>query len=226
MQNIFKNSTFNFEKLKEFGFIFNNNVYQYKILILNSELTLFVYVDKKQTIETKIFDNSFNEEYVLYKVESAEGEYVGRVRKEVENVLQNIKNNCCENNIYKSQQAKQIIEYLKTKYNSKLEFLWENDDSAIARRKDNFKWFIVFMKINKQKLAFDDDKVVEIIDLRVDKHKPSIINNKTIFAGFHMNKKSWITICLDDSLQTNNILNLIDNSYNLAKRKKRWKKKF
>ena len=220
MQNKFNNSIFNYEKLKSFGFKLNNNTFQYKTSILNNELTLFVFIDENEKIETKIIDNAFNEEYVLYKIESAEGEYVGKVRKEVEDVLQNIKYYCCDNSFYKSQQAKQIIEYIKTKYNSKLEFLWENDDSAIARRKDNYKWFIVFMKVNKQKLELNENELVEIIDLRVDKEQPSIVNNKTIFAGFHMNKNSWITICLDNSMQTNDIFNLIDNSYNLAKRKK------
>ena len=34
--------------------------------------------------------------------------------------------------------------------------------------------------------------------------------------GYHMNKKSWITIKLDESVETTTIFDLIDNSYNLS----------
>ncbi len=39
------------------------------------------------------------------------------------------------------------------------------------------------------------------------------------FAGYHMNKKHWITIKLDGSVNINEIYELIDNSYNLSKNK-------
>ena len=59
--------------------------------------------------------------------------------------------------------------------------------------------------------------MVEIIDLRYQKEKiETILNNTKIFPGYHMNKKSWITIKLDESLDTTDIFKLIDNSYQLS----------
>ena len=46
------------------------------------------------------------------------------------------------------------------------------------------------------------------------------IDKIKVFPGYHMNKKSWITIKLDNSMETNTIFKLIDNSYNLATTKK------
>ena len=37
-----------------------------------------------------------------------------------------------------------------------------------------------------------------------------------IFAGYHMNKNSWITIKLDGSIKIEKIFELIDNSYKLS----------
>ncbi|MBR3153114.1 MAG: MmcQ/YjbR family DNA-binding protein, partial [Clostridia bacterium] len=48
-----------------------------------------------------------------------------------------------------------------------------------------------------------------------------IIDNKKIFPGYHMNKKSWITIKLDNSVETEEIIHLIDNSYELSLGKKK-----
>lgn len=46
-----------------------------------------------------------------------------------------------------------------------------------------------------------------------------IVDNERYFAGYHMNKKHWITIKLDGSVNINEIYELIDNSYNLSKNK-------
>lgn len=61
---------------------------------------------------------------------------------------------------------------------------------------------------------------MEIIDLRFQKeniHK--IIDNNRFYPGYHMNKNNWISIKLDNSVETKKIFELIDNSYNLSLKK-------
>jgi alkylated DNA nucleotide flippase Atl1 len=66
-------------------------------------------------------------------------------------------------------------------------------------------------------LEIESDEIIEAIDLRYQKEKiKSILDNKKIFPGYHMNKKSWITIKLDESLNIEKIYDLIDNSYKLS----------
>ena len=63
----------------------------------------------------------------------------------------------------------------------------------------------------------ETDEMVEIIDLRYQKEKiETILDYTKIFPGYHMNKKSWITIKLDESIDTMEIFKLIDNSYRLS----------
>ena len=47
----------------------------------------------------------------------------------------------------------------------------------------------------------------------------SKIDNKKVFAGYHMNKKNWITICLDNSLDDVYTKSLINKSFELANKK-------
>ena len=73
------------------------------------------------------------------------------------------------------------------------------------------------LKVAENKLGNGSDKVIEILDLRYQKEKiEDIIDGKKIYPGYHMNKKSWITIKMDNSVDTKTICNLIDNSYNLT----------
>ena len=75
----------------------------------------------------------------------------------------------------------------------------------------------MILTIEEKKLALESDKKIEILDLRFQKDSiQTIIDNNKFFSGYHMNKNSWITIKLDESVDINKIFELIDNSYNLS----------
>ena len=132
-----------------------------------------------------------------------------------------ISEQCFESDIFKTRQANDLIEYIREKYNDELEFLWQKfSGNAIVRRKDNLKWYAAFLTVSKQKFGFEDSSSVEIIDLRTE-NIDQIVDNKTIFPGYHMNKKHWITIILDGSVSLDFIKNKIDLSYELANKNKK-----
>lgn len=57
------------------------------------------------------------------------------------------------------------------------------------------------MNVNKRRIGINEDGFVEIIDLLYDPEKlEKLIDNKKNLKGYHMNKKSWITIKLDKSV--------------------------
>lgn len=217
LENEFIKRTINYNKLKQYGFRQQKDKYIYKKKILDDNFEVQVIISKNNQY-SKIIDIENSVEYVLVDVEDAVGEFVGKVRQEYEKVLQEIIDKCAVKENFKSNQAKEIIEYVRQKYGDKPEFLWEKyDDCAAIRNKQNEKWYAVLLTISEDKLKHNSDKVVEIIDLKYDKENiDKIIDNKLIFSGYHMNKKSWITIILDYSLSNDKIFKLIDNSYNLS----------
>jgi hypothetical protein len=63
--------------------------------------------------------------------------------------------------------------------------------------------------------------MVDIIDLRVNpKEVDSLVDGKKYFPDYHMNKKHWVTICLDGSVPLEEVFCRIDESYVLAAEKK------
>ncbi|MBD5583515.1 MAG: hypothetical protein HDQ88_00290, partial [Clostridia bacterium] len=113
-----------------------------------------------------------------------------------------------------------IINYVKEKYDDELQFLWRTFPSnAVWRRKDNAKWYGALLILSKRKLGIESDEVTDIIDLRIDPDVlPSVVDGKRYFPGYHMNKKSWFTICLDGSVPFEEICTWLDKSYDLAKK--------
>ncbi|MFM2490662.1 MmcQ/YjbR family DNA-binding protein [Enterococcus avium] len=61
------------------------------------------------------------------------------------------------------------------------------------------------------------DEQIEILDLRNQPEKvAALVKEKNYFPGYHMNKKYWLTICLDGTVPFKEIKLLIDESYQLA----------
>lgn len=217
LENELKNKKINYDELLKYGFIQENGTYLYKTKIYNEQFEIDVTI-KNNKMSSKLVDLINKDEYILVDIQDSTGEFVGKIREEYENELKNIIEKCTTPNVFKSEQAKEVIKYVKDKYNDDLEFLWKKfPENAVWRNKTNDKWYGVLLVISERKLGLESNKVIEIIDLRYSKDKiKEIIDNKKIFAGYHMNKDNWITIKLDDSIKIEEIFELIDNSYNLS----------
>lgn len=217
LESELNNKAINYDRLLKYGFIQEKDRYLYKTKIYNEQFEMYVTVENNK-MTSKLLDLLIGDEYILVDVPDSTGDFVGKVREEYENELKNIIEKCTIPNVFKSEQSKEIIKYVKNKYNDDLEYLWTKfPKNAVWRNKKNKKWYGALLIISERKLELESDKIIDIIDLRCSKDTiKSIIDNKKIFAGYHMNKDNWITIKLDGSVKTEKIFELIDNSYNLS----------
>lgn len=213
---IFKNRKVIFSKLSEFGFKKVKGSYKYTKTLSSSGFEMTVTIVKSGKVSAKITDPDTGE-YTLHLTDSA-GSFVGNVREEYEQTLEEIANSCFERDVFKSEQTKRLIEYVREKYGRELEFLWEKfDDNAVWRRTDTGKWFAAVLTVSRRKLGLNSDEVVEIIDLRLPPEKmEQLVDNEKYFGGWHMNKKHWYTIILDRSIGFEELCRRVDESYSLA----------
>ncbi len=223
MRNITRNldnRSINFESLLNYGFVKNNEKYVLEKNIYADCFKVIVEFTKENQV-SKVIDLSVNEEYALVDVKDFSGDFVGKVKEEYEKLLNDIIDKCTTLNVFKSNQAKKIIKYVKEKYNDDLEYLWkEFPKNAVWRNKNNNKWYGVLLVLDENKLGIESDKIIDIIDLRYQKDNiKEIIDNNKIYEGYHMNKDNWITIRLNESVDIKEIFKLIDNSYALSLKK-------
>ncbi|MBQ9479724.1 MAG: MmcQ/YjbR family DNA-binding protein, partial [Selenomonadaceae bacterium] len=67
------------------------------------------------------------------------------------------------------------------------------------------------------RLGFNSTELIEILDLRIDPDElTALIDEEKYFFGYHMNKRHWLTICLNGSVPTEEIFKRLDKSYELA----------
>lgn len=215
---VLKDLKIDFQKLLELGFIKEDDYYKYETEIMNNQFILIIKIDMNNVVSSDVIELSTNEKFMLYYVISSTGEFVGKIREEYNKVIKKVKDICCTKNIFKSKYADLIIEYVKQKYNDDLEYLWEKfPNNAIWRNKYNNKWYGALLVTKKLKIGIEEEGTIEIIDLLLETERiEKIVDNKKYFAGYHMNKKHWITIKLDGSVDISEIYEFIDNSYRLS----------
>lgn len=217
-QVFFQKRAANTEKLLAHGFMHSDSGYRYDTDIAEGQFRLTIWVSNSGHVQTQVIDKDSGDEYILHRTAKATGAFVGMVKADYEAVLTEIAEKCFEPDVFKSEQAKQIIAHVRERYGDELEFLWKKfPDNAIWRRKDTNKWYGALLTVSARKLGMDSDETIEIIDLRMKPEEiAAIIDNETYFPGYHMNKKHWITICLDHSADTQQICDRIAASYRLA----------
>ncbi len=208
------------EKLKTYGFRETDGAYLYEQPLLSGAFTLRVRV-RADGADACLIDAATDEPYTLFLVEDAQGSFIGEVRAAYCDALSDIAEACFAKTVFQSGYSQSVIEYARNTYGDELEFLWEKfPKNAILRRKDNRKWYAALLTVSRSKLGAFPDEEIEILDLRAAPEAiPDMVGGKRVFAGYHMNKKHWITLPLDGTLPAEEICAMRDTSYALAKGK-------
>lgn len=212
--------TFEIEKLLEFGFVKKGRQYCYSRQILQNMFEIKISVEMNGQTSWEVWDLDTHEIYSLVKIPTVSGAFVGKVRMACDEVFNEIIERCGRIEIFKSQYTKLVQKYVLEKYGNEFEHLWEKfTDNAVFRRCDNKKWYGAVLTVSKNKLGLDGEDKIEVLDLRgTPEDIQRIVDGKKYFAGYHMNKKHWFTICLDGSVAIEEIYHRIDDSYMLAKK--------
>ena len=121
---------------------------------------------------------------------------------------------------YQNPQTLRLLNFVKINYNTDPEFLWaRTPDFAVLRNLGNRKWYGIIMVVPASKIGIDSDKLIEIVNVRFSKGEAlEIVGNISgIYPAWHMNKKNWITIILDNTLSDEQLFELINQSFELSK---------
>jgi len=204
------------DKLTKFGFIKEKNKYILNQLSTNKEFTFHIEINDKK-VTSSVIDNSTNEEYMPFYIETINGEYVGMIRDEFELLIKSVLSTCYEKD-YQNDTVHQLIKYVKEEYEVKPEYLWGDLPNTFVFKHKEAKWFGIVMDIPYNKIGIDSKEIVYVLNVKVQTEEiPNLLKIPGIVPAYHMNKKYWISILLDGSVDLKTIINLVNTSYNLTK---------
>ena len=222
-ENVFKKEKLNKEKLLEFGFTKEENLYKYSKDFMNGSFRADIYVDKDGNVSGRVFDLEMEEEYTNFRIKDAVGEFVNTVKEEYIKILNEIKDNCFEKEYFIYEQSNRITKMIYEKYKVTPEFLWEKfPGDGVFRNKRSGKWFGLIMDGDKSKIIPKETGEIEVLNVKLDDEVEKYLKQKGIYPGYHLSKKSWVSIILDDTLPDEKVMQLVSLSFENSDIKGEW----
>ncbi len=214
-EEVFIKTKVDFDKILAYGFKKEKSLYKYSKNIMNNKFRVDIEINNVGIVKGKIFDLAFNEEYTHFRVKNSLGSFVSQIRNEFKNLLEDIRNNCFIKEDFIYEQSNRIALLIKEKYGDSPEFEWEKFPGyATFRNKDSKKWYAIIMNVAYNKLDKKANGEVEIINLKLEPSEiEELLKLNGFYPAYHMNKKSWISIILNNTISDENIMNLIAKSY-------------
>ena len=212
---VFKTFSPDFKKLKKYGFNLIKKEYIFEKIFMGKTFKAEIKISELGEITGTVFDLENDDEFLPLRVESNEGAFVGEVRESYRNILIDIRENCFIKHSFVSLQANRIADLIFKKYNDKPVFMWEKFPTyGVFKNPVSDKWYGLIMDIPYNKLDVKQKGNIEVMNLKIDKDKiPELVKQDGIYPAWHMNKKYWISVALNERLSDDNIMTLVDESY-------------
>lgn len=179
------------EKLEGFGFCAGEKGY-----VIERKLDEEFYAVVKmegQGLWAEVFESASGEKYGLVDVKRARGAFVNGIRAKVGVLMDEILEKCFESWDLKYS----YVRWIEDELGIKGDFPWSDEENYQVFRNEKSKWFGLVMDIKYKNLGFDSDEKVWVVNLKADPEKiPELVDKKSIFPAWHMNKKYWITVVL------------------------------
>lgn len=171
-----------------------------------------------QTLTVHLFDTETGEKYALFDMPSSHGAFVASLREEVQKFIDDIKSKCFESKNLK----KDYISWIKNQFGAEPDFPWPDTPDYCVFRCPNEKWFALVMRIKYKQLGLTGDENVWVVNIKADQTEiPNLIDHKSIFPAWHMNKKHWITVLLTAVTDFEKLCELTLKSYELVSKSKK-----
>ncbi len=220
-EKVFSRLRFNTGALIEYGFENKDVCYSLSKEFLDGDFTAEIRVYENGGVRGRVIDNMVGEEYTPLRMPNYNGAFVGSVREAYEGLLRDVAAKCCSEVAFVSDQSNRIAAAILDRYSVEPDFPWDDGKYSAAgvfRHRNNSKWFGLLMNIDRKLLDSSDTKeTVDVLNLKADENKiPALHKIRGIYPAYHMNRKKWISVMLDDTLADGDVLDLINESFRLT----------
>ncbi len=204
-----------FIKLTSFGFKKKSGYYLFTKLFMDNDFKAEIKVKTDYQLSGKVYDCVTNQEYRELRLKDQKQIYVTKVKEAYLDILSDIKKKAFIKAPFLTPQANRISSLVVKKYKDNPEFLWKSaPHCGVFRHYSNDKWYAIIMNVDRSKIDPSGSGLVEMINLKLDETLiQKLIGTKGFYQAWHMNKKSWISLVLDETLTDSTILKYIDASY-------------
>lgn len=215
----FKQKRLNPESLEAFGFRITDKGWELRKPLIDQELEARLLIDKEGNLRGQVVDVDLNEPYDTFRSTQARGTYVGQVRQAYGALLSQVAESCYEDQLFSSPQANRLTNFLTQEYSDQVDHPFEKHPDYLSYRIAG-KWYALLFPLKGEKLGLDEEKadlIYDVVNLKVnptqmDKH----LKMDGVFPSYHMSKKTWVSLVLDETLPDQTVFELLSESRSLV----------
>lgn len=111
----------------------------------------------------------------------------------------------------------ELLAYVKEKYGITPEHPWKKSpENMTLKDSGSGKWFALIMLVTKKNLGLVGDEEIFVVNVKSNSEFISMVSQaEGYMPGYHMNKQHWLTIFLDGTVPLEQILEQVDESYQI-----------
>lgn len=198
--------------LQKYGFKQQNDIYIYYQDLDESFRIIFKVNEKIFTFT--VLDKDTGDEYTLLKVAQARGDFKLKLKSKIDLLIDDIITSC----FVEERIRDKIFAYVKNKYQHLPKYPWVKSPTSATICKNNGKWYALIMEMPYNYFGISKTGTTDIINLRTSPERvKELVDYQQVFPGYHMNKKYWYTVILDNNFDLAVLFKLIDESYQAVK---------
>ena len=206
------------DALERYGFVRKDQVFVLEKELMPGEFRACLTVDADGHVSGQVTDLFSGDAFVPLRIPGAAGPYVSRVKECYVQWLEEIAKACFEPVPFASDQANRLAARIRETYGDEPDHPFDNDDvSAVFRNPADRKWYALIMHIPYARFCAKEGET-DILNVKAHPEDIPVLTEKEgIFPGWHMNRKHWITVPLDDTLPDEDIQRLVAVSRSFTK---------
>ncbi|WPC09321.1 MmcQ/YjbR family DNA-binding protein [Globicatella sp. PHS-GS-PNBC-21-1553] len=166
-------------------------------------------------IKLKVFELPERLEYLPFNLNEDEGgSFVNQIRSDVDEVVYQVIESCYQLKDYRER----VFDFVRAELNTKLETPWaKHPEFYVMKTANRQKWYGLMMRISYQLLDPQQSGIVDVLNLKAPPLKiVDLIDYQTFYPAYHMNKKHWVTVVVDEKINLKQLQALIRQSYQLV----------
>lgn len=217
VERVFRDRKPCMEKLLSFGCVRVENGFLRRAALLNGQLCMELEIRADGSVHATVHEEDGKN--IRHAAPATEDRLRTRtLRREYEEELWHVAECCFEPDFFKAAPARSLIAHIRKAYGEELEFLWRKfPGNAVVRRKDTEKWYAAFLAVPRLKLGESSRERVEVLNLRVcPGESGGLVDHRSRFPAYHMNKKNWVSFCLDGTVPFEELAARLETSRRLA----------
>lgn len=161
-----------------------------------------------------LIDKTSGDPYPLVNLDQT-GEFLTPLKEEKEMLLKDILSKCAIYR-YASKQTNRIYTILEKEFGSSFVHIFEKYPEFAVLRNESKKWFALLVEIEGRKIHREEERI-DLLNVRNDDIDPFMTLG--VLPAYHMNKGTWVSLVLNDTLSDFFVLEKVRKSLELSRGK-------